>query len=179
MILICEVVFGNVYILASLCSSTYCSIGFFVLILGTCPTPRIGNFLHCYIQSWEKLTPYNIMKQKKSNIWFTNKHILKFGMQKYYLLWHSAVKLSKNGDFFSSFLKLGIFSLKVGEKKPYFLPLGTRPNYGHQNGLKKSCRINPYNNSFSCTIFIAYIYIDTNFLITFNPLFSDGFSHKY
>ena len=35
-----------------------------------------------------ELTLFNLMKlNKKINIWFTNKHT----MQKYYLLWHSAV----------------------------------------------------------------------------------------
>ena len=80
------------------------------------PTPRIGKFSRCFIQNWEKLTPYNIIKfNKKSNIWSTNEHILTFGTQKYNLLWHSAVKISQNGDHF--------FPLKLG-KKTFFLPLG-------------------------------------------------------
>ena len=80
------------------------------------PTPRTGIFSCHFMQNWEKLSLYNLINlNKESNIWFTNKHISNFGMQKYNLLWHSAVKLPKNGDHFFLFLELGIFSLKLGK----------------------------------------------------------------
>ena len=40
-------------------------------------------------------------------------------MQKYSLLWHSAGKMSQNGDYIFSFPELGIFSLKLGKKHTF------------------------------------------------------------
>ena len=52
-------------------------------------------------------------------------------MQTYKLLWHSAVKMSKNVDNFLLFLELGIFPWNWGNK--YFFAIGTWPNIGRQN----------------------------------------------
>ena len=73
------------------------------------PIPRIGNFLRHFFTKLGKFTLYNLIKQNKKNlnIWFTNKHISKFGKQKKYnLLWHSAIKMLQNSDMFL-FLELG------------------------------------------------------------------------
>ena len=78
-----------------------------IFLIGQESSRYFGNmtgppkFLHHFTQNWKNI--HSIIKDKqskKSNIRFTNKHISTFGMQKYNLLWHSAVKMSQNDNFF-------------------------------------------------------------------------------
>ena len=64
------------------------------------------------------------LRNKKINFlilyfFFRSEHILIFGIQKYNLLWHSAVKMSQNGDNLFGFLDSNWGGGDI------FLPLGT------------------------------------------------------
>ena len=83
--------------------------------------PKFGVF-RVVTKLGKKLTPYNIIKlNKKSNIWFTHKHISTLGSNNTICCDTVQIRGHKMVTFL--FLEYGIFSLNLGES--ILLVLGT------------------------------------------------------